>query len=108
MEELAALSIEYPELENFSLEMLDCEGQESKPKYEHSRRASKTPSKISSGKALETMSRCRQTMPLLANLGFRVPQARRNGLAKFSRHRKSLSRSAETHSLACKFRIRTC
>ena len=33
-------------------------------------------------------------MPLLANFGFRVPQESRNGLAKFGRHRRSLSRSA--------------
>ena len=83
MEELEVLSVEYQELETVRLEMLDLEGQGSRPKEEHSRRASKTPSKSSFGIALETMSRCRQTMPLLANFGFRVPQARRNGLAKF-------------------------
>lgn len=70
------------------------------PSDEHSRRASRTASRISSDNPLETMSLCRQTIALLANFGLRVPQAKRNGVAKFGRHRRSLSRSVEASNFS--------
>lgn len=75
------------------------------PSDEQSPRAFRTASRISSDKPLETISLCRQTIALLANFGLRVPQAKRNGVAKFGRHRRSLSRSVKTSNFLLYYSI---
>lgn len=78
------------------------------PSDEHSRRASRTASRISSDKPLETISLCRHTIALLANFGLRVAQAKRNGAAKFGRHRRSLSKSVKVGIFLYTIQFLTC
>lgn len=92
-EALEAPSAECQELKEKLMRAPMFAGSRKLPKVEHSRRASKTSSKVSRGSALDTIKRCKQITPLPANLGFRVPQASKKGLTNVGRHFKSLSKS---------------
>lgn len=61
---------------------------------EHSRKASKSSPRHSFGNALEMIRRCKQIIPLPANLGLRVTHASKKGLTNDGRSFRSLPTSA--------------